>query len=136
MKAIFQEIGGNLKLNGLDVYHFGSSEVPKNVNQLLEETSTPKDAIDYFVFHQANLLLNESIRRKLKIDAKKVPYSLKNYGNTSCASIPLTLVSQLSSELKNQKNTFLLSGFGVGLAWASVIVNISDIVCPELIELK
>lgn len=133
-KAIHQARNGFLEMNGLDVYYFSSTEVPKNMEDLLEFSSKKKEAIDFYIFHQANLILNESIRKKLQVPQEKVPYSLENYGNTSCASIPLTLIDQLASKLKGGSYELAMSGFGVGLSWASMQVNISDIVCSELIE--
>src|SRR5690606_31884112 len=90
----------NLALNGLDVFNFSITKVPKSLNQFLTETNTTPDDHDYFLMHQANKLMNESIRKKLKFEPKKVPYSIQNYGNTSSASIPLTLVSELNREMR------------------------------------
>ena len=88
---------------------------------------------DYLVMHQANLLMNETIRKKLKIPAEKVPYSLADYGNTSSASIPLTIVSQLAERAK-QPARWLFSGFGVGLSWGCVSLQTDHLVCPPVIE--
>ena len=125
-----------LELNGIDVFNFSLKEVHLNVRALLEFGRKSIEDIDYFLFHQANKLINESIRKKLKIPVEKVPYSIKNYGNTSSASIPLTLISELKNQLENRKNTVLLCGFGVGLSWGSVILDIDSIVCPEIIILN
>ena len=58
------------------------------------------ESVDFFVFHQANLFMNEKIRKKLKIPKEKVPYTLNDFGNTSSASIPLTIVNELGNKLK------------------------------------
>src|SRR5690606_8571370 len=97
---------------------------------LLDYSNVSLDSIDYFIMHQANMLLNETIRKKLKIPVNKVPYSLKDYGNTSSASIPLTIVSNLKNELANGESKLLLSGFGVGLSWGSVILNTKNLLIP------
>lgn len=133
--AIQQLRGEPMKMNGHQVFHFGLKEVVPNIRQTLEETGIELDNIDHFVFHQANKLLNESIRKKLNIPSEKVPYTLNIYGNTSCATIPLTIVQSLNNELSNTSKTCLLSGFGVGLSWGSGVVNLSDCVLPNLIEL-
>jgi 3-oxoacyl-[acyl-carrier-protein] synthase-3 len=83
--------GVNLALDGMDVFAFGIKRAPESVNLLLEHFAIGKESIDYFVFHQANRFMNEQIRKKLKLPEEKVPYSLKNFGNTSSASIPLTI---------------------------------------------
>lgn len=134
--AIQQKKGESMKMNGHAVFHFGLKEVVPNVNATLEKAGLSVDDMDYFVFHQANLLLNESIRKKLKIPAEKVPYTLAEFGNTSCATIPLTVVKSLRNEVRNASKTCLISGFGVGLSWGSGIVELGNCVCPELIELE
>ena len=124
-----------LAMSGLSIFNFALREVVPNVKQLLEATRITKEEIDFAVFHQANLLLNETIRKKLKLPPEKVPYSLSDYGNTSAATIPVTLVTQLREALINRKLSLLLSGFGVGLSWGSVLTSTSNIICSELIEL-
>ncbi|HTB07316.1 MAG TPA: ketoacyl-ACP synthase III [Bacteroidia bacterium] len=125
----------NLELNGMAVYDFSVSEVPKNINEFFRNTGTNIDSFDYFVMHQANLLMNETIRKKLKFPPEKVPYTLPKYGNTSSASIPLTIASELRENVSSTPARFLASGFGVGLSWATVSFNTKGLVCPEIIEL-
>jgi 3-oxoacyl-[acyl-carrier-protein] synthase III len=120
-------------LNGPAVFSFGISKAPKSVNSILEHFNIKKENIDYFIFHQANLFMNEKIRLKLKIEAEKVPYSLREFGNTSSASIPLTIVTQERSKLSDKK--LLACAFGVGLSWASVIFNTNNLKCPDLVEI-
>lgn len=122
-------------LNGPAVFTFGITKAPRSVNTLLDHFQLSKDDIDYFVFHQANLMLNEKIRSKLKIEPSKVPYSLRQYGNTSSASIPLTIVAELASVLNKGNHRILASAFGVGLSWASVVFDTNDLVCPDVIML-
>ena len=124
----------NLELNGMAVFDFSVTEVPKNVNQFFKDTSTGPESYDYFVMHQANQLMNETIRKKLKFPPEKVPYTLPIYGNTSSASIPLTIASQLKDKVAGTTK-FLASGFGVGLSWATVSFQTKGLVCPEIIEL-
>lgn len=125
----------NLAIDGLEVFNFSLREVSPNINELLKYNSSNINDYDYFVFHQANKLMNETIRKKLKIDAEKVPYSLKEYGNTSSASIPLTIVAELSEKVKNKTTSFIFSGFGVGLSWGSVALKTKNLICPEIIEI-
>src|ERR1700722_8093085 len=124
----------NLELNGMAVFDFSVSEVPKNINEFFKTTGTGPESYDYFVMHQANLLMNETIRKKLKFPSEKVPYTLSKYGNTSSASIPLTITPELKEKVSGATR-FLASGFGVGLSWATVSFNTKGLVCPEIIEL-
>ncbi|MGP8214214.1 MAG: 3-oxoacyl-ACP synthase III family protein [Bacteroidia bacterium] len=124
----------NLELNGLDVFNFSVTEVPKNITGFFEKTSTSPESYDYFVMHQANLIMNETIRKKLKFPPEKIPYTLSKFGNTSSASIPLTIVSELRNKLAAPAS-LLLSGFGVGLSWGTVSLKTNELICPELIEM-
>lgn len=122
-------------LNGPAVFTFGIVKAPRSVNSLIEHFQVDKEAIDYYVFHQANLIMNEKIRTKLKIEPEKVPYSLNEYGNTSSASIPLTIVSRLNSELSVGRKNILACAFGVGLSWGSAFFETENLVCPPVIEI-
>lgn len=122
-------------LNGPAVFTFGISKAPRSVNAILDHFKIEKNEIDYFIFHQANLFMNEKIRTKLKIEPEKVPYSLKEFGNTSSASIPLTMISQVNPEKTYNNKKLLACAFGVGLSWASVVFTVKALTCPELIEI-
>lgn len=120
-------------MEGMSVFSFGISVAPKSVLSLCNEYGIDLNSIDLFVMHQANQYLNDKIRKKLKIPAEKVPYSLKDFGNTSGASIPVTIVSQCNKRFSKEKLDLIACAFGVGLAWGSVHFNTDKIVCPEII---
>lgn len=124
-----------LALEGMDVFSFGISQAPKTVNDLITYFNLNKDTVDHFIFHQANLMMNKMIAKKLKLPTEKVPYSLEHFGNTSSASIPLTVVTQISNDVSSKRQHLLMCGFGVGLSWGTVYTETENIVCPELIEL-
>ena len=124
----------DLVLEGMDVFSFGISKAPQSVKELIEHYNLNVDEVDYFTFHQANKFMNEKIRKKLKLPEEKVPYSLKDFGNTSCTTIPLTLVTELRSQLSSSKLSHIACGFGVGLSWGSCSFKTDNIICPELIE--
>ncbi len=124
-----------LALNGLDVFNFSIKEVPNSLNEFFEKTETNAEAYDYFVMHQANKLMNETIRKKAGFSSEKTPYSISKYGNTSSASIPLTIVSELTQEIENSERKLLLAGFGVGLSWGIVSLSLKNVICAEIIEL-
>ncbi|MFI5202925.1 MAG: ketoacyl-ACP synthase III [Flavobacteriales bacterium] len=124
----------DLALNGLEVFNFSLREVAPNIKGLLTYAEKKLEDLDYAVFHQANLLMNETIRKKLGLPAEKVPYTLKDFGNTSSASIPLTMVARLKNELQKSKKNILLSGFGVGLSWGSAWIETENLVISDLIE--
>lgn len=127
--------GLNLEMDGESVFVFGISKAPKAIKVLCEQFGIDMSGIDLFTFHQANLFMNEKIRSKLKIAPEKVPYSMQEYGNTSCASIPLTMVTRRSEMLQSQRVNHIACGFGVGLSWGAVHFSTDHIVIPQLIEL-
>lgn len=127
----------HLKLDGIEIFNFALREVAQNVNELYAKSNQDMNETDLFIFHQANKLINESVRKKLKIkDVSKVPYSLEKYGNTSSASIPLTMVTEVREQLISKNNNLCLSGFGVGFSWGSALVKTQPLVCLPLIEIK
>lgn len=123
-------------MNGMDVFSFALSVAPKGLQALMAKYGLADEDVDYYLFHQANMYLNEKIRRKLKLAPEKVPYSLKDYGNTGPATIPLTLVTQCREQYISSRKRTLACAFGVGLAWASMYFETDHIVCPEIILYK
>jgi 3-oxoacyl-[acyl-carrier-protein] synthase-3 len=117
----------HLALNGMDVFNFALKEVAPSIRQMLENFEIKIDDIDHFVLHQANKLINESVRKKLKVIPEKVPFSIQNFGNTSSASIPLTICTCLKEKIESDQLTLLLAGFGVGFSWGSVVLKTSKI---------
>jgi 3-oxoacyl-[acyl-carrier-protein] synthase-3 len=93
-------------------------------------------AADYCVLHQANMKMNEAIVKKLKIGEEKAPSSMSHFGNTSSASIPLTIVTQLKNKIENKKTKFICCGFGVGLSWGTVAFETDSVVISDLVEVK
>lgn len=124
----------DLELDGVEVFNFSLREVMPNVVDLLSFSSTELDDIDYLVMHQANKLMNESVRKKLKFPVERTPYSLEQFGNTSSASIPLTIVTELKDKLQGEKQ-LLLSGFGVGFSWGSALMTTNSPHVCDLIEI-
>lgn len=122
-----------LTLDGMDVFSFGISKAPETVNALINKFEIDKEQVNHFYFHQANLMMNERIRKKLQLPEDKVPLSLKNFGNTSSATIPLTMVTETAESLRNGENEIIACGFGVGLSWASLICKTNQLVVPDLI---
>lgn len=121
------------RMKGMDVFSFGISTAPKSVKKLAEHFGFDYLDADYFVFHQANMKMNNMIAKKLKLPAEKVPSCMYHFGNTSSASIPLTIVTQLKGKCED-KAKFICCGFGVGLSWGTVAFGTNNIVVSELVE--
>ncbi|WP_394686553.1 ketoacyl-ACP synthase III [uncultured Xanthomonas sp.] len=126
--------GVDLQLDGVAVLSFSTQRVPPAVQKLLDYSGVSKDEVDYFVFHQANRMINETIRKKLGLPPEKVPSTLHDFGNTSGASLPVTMTARINRELEEGRKRVLLCGFGIGLSWGTCLVDIDGAVFPDLIE--
>lgn len=123
----------DLFLNGMDVFSFGITKVPKAIKIFFEELNIDESTIDYYIFHQANMFMNEKIRNKLKLAKEKVPYSLFEYANVSSATIPLTITSSFQNKITRQLN-IIACGFGVGLSWGVVNFKLEKDIYLKTIE--
>lgn len=112
-------------MDGMDVFNFAISVVPKSIKEVAKITQIELNDIDYLVFHQSNKFMTDFFIKRLKFDEKKVPYCIAKYGNTSSASIPLTIVSELEQKLKGEKQV-IMCGFGAGLSWATALIHYRD----------
>ena len=121
-------------MQGGDVFNFVIREIPRDVKRLLEYSGEDIAAMDYYLFHQANNFMNDYLIKKLKIEKSKVPSTISKYGNTSSVSLPLTLTSELCGKLSGHHKLFL-SAFGVGLSWATAIIEVDNCKVSEIVEI-
>ncbi|MBV8633718.1 MAG: ketoacyl-ACP synthase III [Burkholderiaceae bacterium] len=117
----------HLYMNGAEVMAFTLREVPRSVSALLGKSNLAIEDIDYFVLHQANRFMLESLRKKLKIPAERMPVYLEEVGNTVSSTIPLTLNSMFKDGKLTSTKRLMLIGFGVGLSWSACILTIQGI---------
>ncbi|MCB5161518.1 ketoacyl-ACP synthase III [Marinomonas algarum] len=111
---------GILEMNGRAVFNFALQEVPKQITSILNKAELCIEDIDVFLLHQGSRFMLENIIKRTKISEEKTPINLLQTGNTVSSSIPLLL----ESELSNHSNRILMSGFGVGLSWATAIYRL------------
>ena len=123
-------------MKGMDVFSFGITTAPKSVKKLAEHFGFDYLDADYFIFHQANMKMNNQILKKLKLVPEKVPSCMYEFGNTSSASIPMTVVSQLKGRFEGSPTKFICCGFGVGLSWGTVAFETVNIVVPQIVNVK
>ena len=124
ISMVKNETGDWMRMDGVDVFNYAVKYVPNNIKKLLEKYSNESNTPKMYVFHQANLLINNSIMKAIGADKGEVPNSLYEYGNTASASIPLTLSLNCKPE---NSNWAVLSGFGVGFSIASALVKIDAV---------
>jgi 3-oxoacyl-[acyl-carrier-protein] synthase-3 len=122
-----------IRMDGMDVFSFAVSEIPKDVKQLLAFSEIEISGIDKFVFHQANKYMINVIAKKLKINTQKMLYSIQYYGNTSGVSIPLTITNQRS--MLSNNDVVLLNAIGAGFSWGSAIVKLVDCIILDVNEI-
>lgn len=120
-------------MDGMNVFSFGITVPPKSIKKLCEYANVDLQAVDKIVLHQANKFIIQQITKKLKVDTGKVPTSLRDYGNTTSASIPLTICSQCRNEYEKNKLSTLACTFGTGLAWGTVYFESDKIACLNVI---
>ena len=124
-----------LFMDGVEVFNFTMREIPKDIRKLLKYANHNFNEIDYIIFHQANKFITDFFAKKLKYPIERVPYSIQKFGNTSAVSIPLTIVSELQNEFTNNRKKLILSGFGGGLSWGSVLLELSDCYISDMLEI-
>jgi 3-oxoacyl-[acyl-carrier-protein] synthase-3 len=113
----------DIHMDGLAILTFATGKVPKQVKELLRRNELTVDDIDLFVFHQASALVLDSLTRLLRIPPGKVFTNLEQLGNTVSSSIPTALKDVLAADLVKPGSRVLISGFGVGLSWASALLT-------------
>lgn len=114
---------GCIVQNGREVYKWAVKTVPKGMQSVMQNTLIDLKDVDWFVPHSANLKMIESICEKSGFPIERTLYSLIDYGNTSSASIPLSLDKAVREGKINNGNKLLLYGFGGGLAHAGLLIN-------------
>lgn len=121
-------------MHGGDVFNFVIREIPRDIKNLCAYTGQDLQSMDYYVFHQANNFINSYIAKKMKLDTSKIPSTIAKFGNTSSVSVPLTIVSELKDCLHGHKK-LILSAFGVGMTWATAIVEFDYCAISDIVEI-
>jgi len=113
----------NMYMNGVAIFHFAISTVPRTIQALLQKLSLGMEDIDLFLFHQANKYMIEYLLKKLKIPADRTHLYLEEVGNTSGSTIPLLLADARRAGKVRPGANVLAIGFGVGLSWAATVIR-------------
>ena len=114
--GVLENRNGALHMNGQAVFNFSAIEVPVQVKALLKHAGVSLADVDLFLFHQGSKYIVDTLAKRLSLPNEKVPLRLTGYGNTVSSSLPLLLQEHLGN---TRLRRILLSGFGVGLSWAS-----------------
>jgi 3-oxoacyl-[acyl-carrier-protein] synthase-3 len=111
-------------MDGMGVYTFVNSKIPKHVRRVLTQNNLSIDDISLFIFHQASKMALDALTKELALPAEKVFQNIKNIGNTVSASIPIALKDALASGKAKKGDRVVLCGFGVGLSWGTAVIQL------------
>lgn len=114
---------GYTRMDGQEVYKFAVTAVPSSIQRVLEEARLTPDDIKYFLLHQANIRIIQSVAKRLKTDLDKFPISLDHCGNMSAASVPVLLDEVNRKGMLQKGDKLILSGFGGGLTWGTCLLE-------------
>ncbi len=128
--------GVDVSLDGPAILNFSTAVAPDAVRRICDFSGVPLEEIDGVLLHQANKMINDTIRRKLGLSLEKVPESLHDFGNTSSASIPVTLGHRSRDRFLEAGSKWIFCGFGIGLSWATLMMESGpNTYCSQILEL-
>lgn len=120
-------------MDGGVIFNFTMTVVPEHLRELLRYAQKDHEDIAYVILHQANKQIANTVATKAGFPVEKAPTeTVTRYGNQSGASLPSVICDQLCDIARNRTSLVLLSGYGVGLSWASVILNLDHIWCSGI----
>ena len=121
-KHLSQE-GKYLKMNGREVFKFAVRQMGESAVNVIEKAGLEKEDVDFLIPHQANIRIMESSRERLGLPVEKMSKTVHKYGNTSAASIPISLADDLAEGRVKDDDILVLVGFGGGLTWGALCIK-------------
>lgn len=112
-----------VSMDGQAVYKFAVKIVPDSIQKAVQKAGLQTQDIKYFVLHQANIRIIQSVAKRLKTDVDKFPISLDHCGNISAASIPILLDEMNRKGMLEKGDKVVMSGFGGGLTWGTAVLE-------------
>lgn len=114
---------GKIAMNGREVFKFAVRQMPESSLKVVEKAGLKKEDVDFLIPHQANIRIIDAARERLGLDENKVSTTVRKHGNTSAASIPLALFSEIQNGLIQDGDIIVMVGFGGGLTWGSLCIK-------------
>lgn len=112
------------RYDDMEIFNFTIDEVPIMLKELMDTLGKTPDDYDSLALHQANRFIIQQVGKRAGFTDDKIIVSLDKYGNTSSASIPLSLVDRYGEVNDNKRISVLACGFGIGLSWAATELRI------------
>lgn len=127
----------HLVMKGDDVFNFVLNKVPQQIEKLLADNNLDKNDIDYFMCHQPNKFILQKLADKIGVSHDKLPNDIvEHFGNASGVTIPIAISHTLGNKLTTNSYKMCLSGFGVGLTWASMLIDLQNLQFNDIITYK
>jgi len=124
----------DLTLHGPQILTFAMKRVPPLLQTMLDTAGWTRDDVDAYVFHQANKFMINFLAKRAKVPADKILFSIEEFGNTSSASIALTMVTR-GQAMFERPTKWATMGFGVGLSWSGLLLETDKITTVPLVEI-
>lgn len=112
-----------LRMNGREVFKFAVRQMGQTAMNVIEKAGLTKDDVDYLIPHQANIRIMEASRERLGLPIEKMSKTIHKYGNTSSASIPISLVDDIAAGKVKDDDIIVFVGFGGGLTWGGICMR-------------
>lgn len=113
----------HLVMNGREVFKFAVRQMGESAINVIEKAGLDKEDVDFLIPHQANIRIMESSRARLDLPVEKMSKTIQKYGNTSAASIPISLVEDLEEGRIKDDDVVVMVGFGGGLTWGAIAMK-------------
>jgi 3-oxoacyl-[acyl-carrier-protein] synthase III len=110
-------------MNGREVFKFAVRQMGESCINVLEKAGLTKDDVDFLIPHQANIRIMEASRQRLDLPVEKMSKTINKYGNTSAASIPISIVEDLEEGRIKDDDLIVMVGFGGGLTWGAIAIR-------------
>ncbi|PGV48011.1 beta-ketoacyl-ACP synthase III [Bacillus sp. AFS037270] len=110
-------------MNGREVFKFAVRQMGESCVNVLEKAGLTKEDVDFLIPHQANIRIMEASRQRLELPIEKMSKTVNKYGNTSAASIPISLIEDIEAGRVKDDDLIVMVGFGGGLTWGAIAMR-------------
>ncbi|MEH7226803.1 beta-ketoacyl-ACP synthase III [Bacillus sp. JJ1566] len=120
-KHLYQD--EHIIMNGREVFKFAVRQMGESSVNVLEKAGLTREDVDYLIPHQANIRIMEASRERLELPVEKMSKTVNQFGNTSAASIPISIVEDIQAGKIKDDDVIVMVGFGGGLTWGAICIK-------------
>lgn len=140
--AMLEDVGGgnfrakdHLRMDGTEVFNFVMADVPPLIEGLLQTAGIRRESVDWWLFHQPNRFMLQKLAEKLRVPFGTVPSNVvEHYGNSNSVTIPAAVALNLAASVTQRAFHACLAGFGVGLTWGAMLMQLGPMGFCDTIE--